>query len=166
MDLTQILGIQKMNTLILGEIQLDLLLHKILKTLEDEIRTTQTTIEFDFFAVNSITSLLPYVESIFYNLISNAIKYRHPERFPRIVIQTKLANGYVQIDFTDNGLGIDTDKHREYLFNLYKRFHFHVEGKGMGLYLVKTQVEALGGRIEIVSKVNEGTVFSIYLRGA
>lgn len=163
-DLTLILGIQKKNTLVLAEIHLDMLLPKILKALEDEIKETQTSIQFDFSTANSITSLLPYVESIFYNLISNAIKYRHTERPPRIVIQSKRVDGYIKIDFADNGLGIDMVRHGEYLFNLYKRFHFHVEGKGMGLYLVKTQVEALGGRIEIASTVNEGTVFSIYLK--
>jgi len=164
MDLTLILGIQKTNTQVIGQIHLDDMLHKILKTLEDEVKDTKTDIRFDFTSVMSLTSLHPYVESILYNLISNAIKYRHPERLPRIEIQSKRVSGYVQIDVRDNGLGIDMAKHRDYLFNLYKRFHFHVEGKGMGLYLVKTQVEALGGRIEVESKVNEGTTFSIFLR--
>jgi signal transduction histidine kinase len=50
------------------------------------------------------------------------------------------------------------------LFNLYRRFDFHIEGKGMGLYLVRTQVEALGGTIEIDRNIDEGTVFSIYLK--
>lgn len=163
-DLTLILGVQKTNSLVMGQIQLDELLNKILKTLEDEIRDTRATIHFDFTGAQRLTSLHPYVESVFYNLVSNAIKYRHPERLPRIQIRSKVENGYVRIDVGDNGLGIDLVKHRDYLFNLYKRFHFHVEGKGMGLYLVKTQVEALGGKIEIESKVNEGTVFSIFLK--
>jgi signal transduction histidine kinase len=58
-------------------------------------------------------------------------------------------------------LGIDLERFKDKLFSLYKRFHFHVEGKGMGLYLVKTQVNALGGKINIDSKVNEGTCFTI-----
>lgn len=163
-DLTLILGIQKMNTLVLSEINLDEMLQKILKTVEDEIRETRATVVSDFGAANHITSLHPYLESIFYNLISNAIKYRHPERLPQIKIQSEIVDGHIKIDFADNGLGIDIDKNRDNLFSLYRRFHFHVEGKGMGLYLVKTQLEALGGRVEIQSKVNEGTVFSIYLR--
>jgi len=163
-DLTLILGIQKMNTQILSEIQLESLLHKVLKTLEVEIKETEANIVFDFTSVNSVTSLHPYMESIFYNLLSNAIKYRHPGRSPSIRIKSKSVHGYVQLDVADNGLGIDIEKYRDNLFNLYKRFHFHVEGKGMGLYLVKTQVAALGGKVEIKSIVNEGTVFSIYLR--
>jgi signal transduction histidine kinase len=163
-DLTLILGIQKTSSLVIGQIRLDDMLYKILNTLEEEIKETQASVKFDFTGVESLTSLNLYVESILYNLVSNAIKYRHPDRLPRIAIQSKLVNGYVQIDVSDNGIGIDMAKHRDYLFSLYKRFHFHVEGKGMGLYLVKTQVEALGGRIEIESKVNEGTTFSIFLR--
>jgi len=163
-DLTIILRIQKMNTLVLSEIQLDEMLQRIRKTLEDEIRETGAKIEFDFTDTNSLNSLHPYVESIFYNLVSNAIKYRHPQRLPHIKIRSKLVDGYAKIDVSDNGLGIDMVKNKDNLFSLYKRFHFHVEGKGMGLYLVKTQVEALGGKVEIQSKVDEGTVFSVYLR--
>jgi signal transduction histidine kinase len=65
---------------------------------------------------------------------------------------------------SDNGLGIDLALHQNNIFNLYKRFHTHVDGKGMGLYLVKTQVTALGGKIEVESKVNVGTTFKVFLR--
>lgn len=163
-DLTTILSIQKMNTQILTEVQLDKVLHKVLKTLDPEIKETNAHIMVDLGEVNTLRSLNPYVESILYNLISNAIKYRHPERPPKISIQAKYINDLVQMDISDNGLGLDLERHRESLFNLYKRFHFHVEGKGMGLYLVRTQVEALGGTIDIKSNVDEGTVFSIRLR--
>ena len=163
-DLTLILGIQKMNTQVLTEIQFDDLLQKVLKSLEEEIKETQTKITSDFSGVNYITSLYPYLESIFYNLVSNAIKYRHPGRLPRIHIESRQVDSYVLITFADNGLGLDLEKHGENLFNLYKRFHFHTEGKGMGLYLVKTQLAALGGKIDVRSYLNEGTVFTIYLK--
>lgn len=65
---------------------------------------------------------------------------------------------------SDNGLGIDVERYRDKLFSLYKRFHLHVEGKGMGLYLVKTQMTSLGGRIEVESEVNEGTTFRAYFK--
>ena len=71
---------------------------------------------------------------------------------------------YVQIDIADNGLGIDLEAHKENLFSLYKRFHFHVDGRGLGLYLVKTQVTALGGKIDVKSKEGEGTVFSLWIK--
>jgi signal transduction histidine kinase len=163
-DLTLIIGIQKMNTKILCEITLEELLQKVMATLEAEIVETKARILSDFTNVNGVTSLPPYMESIFYNLLSNAIKYRHPERPPVIRVVSNAVDGYNLITFEDNGLGIDVEKHKENLFNLYKRFHFHTEGKGMGLYLVKTQLTALGGRIEVNSRINEGTRFSIYLK--
>jgi signal transduction histidine kinase len=163
-DLTLILGIQKMNMKVLSEIGLASLLQKVMTTLETEIKETSANVISDFSNLNDVRSLHPYMESIFYNLLSNAIKYRHPDRFPVIRIKSSATEGYSLITFEDNGLGIDIEKHKDSLFNLYKRFHFHTEGKGMGLYLVKTQLAALGGKIEVQSTVNEGTRFSIYLR--
>jgi signal transduction histidine kinase len=163
-DLTLILGVQKMNTKVLSDIALEPLLQKVVATLEPEIKETKTKVTSDFTNLNDVTSLHPYMESIFYNLLSNAIKYRHPERSPVIHVKSNVVDGYSLITFEDNGLGIDVEKHKESLFNLYKRFHFHTEGKGMGLYLVKTQLTALGGRIEVNSRVNEGTRFCIYLK--
>jgi len=163
-DLTLILGIQKMNTKILSEIELASLLKKVLTTLETEISETKTKVISDFSRLNDVTSLHPYMESIFYNLLSNAIKYRHPDRPPVIHVSSKVVDEYGLITFEDNGLGIDVEKYKDNLFNLYKRFHFHTEGKGMGLYLVKTQLTALGGKIEVDSKVDEGTRFNIYLK--
>ena len=70
----------------------------------------------------------------------------------------------MKIQVQDNGLGIDLGKHGTSLFNLYKRFHFHIEGKGLGLYLVKTQINLLGGEIFVESKVNEGTLFTVLIK--
>jgi signal transduction histidine kinase len=70
----------------------------------------------------------------------------------------------VYMTVRDNGLGIDLIKYRQSMFSLYKRFHFHMEGKGLGLYLVKTQLEALGGLIDVESEPNRGTVFHIYFK--
>lgn len=163
-DLTVILGIQKMHTQATDDIQLKNLMPKVLNILAEEIKETKATISFDFSLADRVKSLLPYLESIFYNLISNAIKYKHPGRRPSINIRSAVRGDYVQIDVADNGLGIDLATHQDNLFSLYKRFHFHVEGKGLGLYLVKSQLTALGGKIEIKSKEGEGTMFSIFLR--
>jgi signal transduction histidine kinase len=163
-DLTVILGVQKMSTQVLDNIQLDSLLLKVINTLEKEIKETKTSISSDFSKADNVKSLLPYMESIFYNLISNSIKYKHPDRPPSIHIQATIQGEYVQIEVADNGLGIDLQMHKENLFTLYKRFHFHVEGKGLGLYLVKSQILALGGKIEIKSKEGEGSIFSLFIK--
>src|SRR5690606_26281901 len=118
----------------------------------------------DFSDVRSIVTVKPYLDSILYNLISNAIKYRHPERKPDIHVKAEKVDGEICISIQDNGLGIDTALFQEKLSTLYSRFHVHVEGKGIGLYLVKTQVTAIGGRIEIDSQVDVGTTFRVYFK--
>jgi signal transduction histidine kinase len=72
--------------------------------------------------------------------------------------------GFVKLEISDNGLGIDLQRFKQDLFKLYKRFHTHVEGKGLGLYLVKSQLQALGGKLEVKSKVGEGTTFFVFFK--
>jgi signal transduction histidine kinase len=105
-----------------------------------------------------------YIDSILYNLVSNAIKYRQPSRQPIIEINVTRQENEIMIKIADNGLGLDLHSVRNDLFGLYKRFHTNVEGRGIGLYLVKTQVEAMSGRIEVESELGKGTTFLIYLR--
>lgn len=115
----------------------------------------------DFSAINEMMTVKSYLYSIFLNLISNSIKFRQAEVKPVIEVTSTLRDNKVLLSFRDNGLGIDLKKRGEQVFGLYKRFHFHVEGKGMGLFMVKTQVESLGGKISISSEVNKGTEFLI-----
>jgi len=106
-----------------------------------------------------------YLYSIFYNLLSNSIKYRSEERALQIDIKcTGIPGRGTLISFTDNGSGFDLKKAGDNVFKLYKRFHTHKEGRGIGLYLVKTHVETMGGQIEVKSVVNAGTRFLIYLK--
>lgn len=112
-------------------------------------------------SVDEIVTVKSYIESIFYNLISNSIKYRHPDKPPVIRITSKKQNRKVILEFKDNGSGVDMKQNGEKIFNLYKRFHTNIEGKGVGLFMVKTQVEMLGGKISVDSKVGKGTVFRI-----
>jgi PAS domain S-box-containing protein len=115
----------------------------------------------DFNEVDKIMTIKSYMHSIFYNLISNSIKYKQHDSAPIIEIKSKISEHKMELIFKDNGLGIDVDKKGDQIFGLYKRFHTHAEGKGMGLYMVKTQVETLGGKISIKSKINQGTEFRI-----
>ncbi|WP_423819135.1 PAS domain S-box protein [Salinimicrobium sp. TIG7-5_MAKvit] len=115
----------------------------------------------NFSEVPYINSIKTYLHSIFYNLIFNSIKYRRPEVSPVIEITSEEKSGNIYITFKDNGMGIDLSKKGNQIFGLYKRFHHHVEGKGMGLFMVKTQVELLGGEIQVTSEENKGTQFTI-----
>lgn len=137
------------------------LLHDIGVSQRSMIDKYQVTIKPDFSEIDEIFSLKVYLQSIFYNLISNSIKYSNPNEQSLIEIKSKKENGKIILIFKDNGLGFDLKAKADKIFGLYARFHTHVEGKGMGLFMVKTQVEALGGTITVESELNKGTEFTI-----
>lgn len=103
-----------------------------------------------------------YLESILFNLISNAIRYSHKDRKPEIVITFDEETKALKVK--DNGIGIDLKKNGEKLFGMYKTFNNNPDSKGIGLFLVKNQIDAMGGTIEVESKLNEGTAFTIYFK--
>ena len=137
------------------------LVDNIKLSIENMIVKEQFDIISDFSEVNEFMTTKGYLYSIFYNLILNSIKYRRTDIKSFIKIKSVSTNNSISLIFEDNGLGIDLKKKGDQVFGLYKRFHYHTEGKGMGLYMVKTQVETLGGRISIESEVNQGTTFTI-----
>lgn len=161
-DLNTALTVQQKQTLNKEAIDLIELLHEIQNILQPELEHCEvdfkTTLE-----VNALVSVRSYLHNILYNLVHNAIKYRHPDRKPSISISSRLTDEGVQLQVEDNGLGLDAERIGEKLFGLYQRFHLHVPGKGIGLYLVKSQVEALGGSITVRSKPDEGSTFTVLL---
>jgi len=120
-------------------------------------------LNYTFDEIGSLFTIRSYLYSIFYNLVSNSIKYRQTNVDPVITITSHKLKDRVELRFKDNGKGIDLEKNGDQLFGLYKRFDTSAEGKGMGLFMVKTQVEALGGTIKANSKLGEGTEFIIQL---
>ncbi|SRX54719.1 PAS domain S-box protein [Aequorivita sp. CIP111184] len=137
------------------------LAHNIELSISDLIHKEEVTITTDFTEVDNFSTIKSYMQSIFYNLISNSIKYRQPTVNPKIEISSHINKNKLFLIFKDNGSGIDMERKGDQIFGLYKRFHSDTEGKGMGLYMVKTQVETLGGKISVNSEVNKGTVFTI-----
>ncbi|MFO7800039.1 ATP-binding protein [Rhodohalobacter sp.] len=103
-----------------------------------------------------------YLESILLNLISNAIKYSHPDRKPKVEISANKNGEETILRISDNGVGVDLDKHGNDLFGMYKTFHSNKNSKGIGLYITKNQIESLGGRIEIESEPGKGSRFTVY----
>jgi len=163
-DLNTILVLRKDNISIITDVTFEEELRLIKMNLEKEILETEASINEDFSRAPLIHIIKPYLDSILVNLISNAIKYRHPDRCPVIQIKSEIIANYICLTVRDNGLGINLGLYKEKLFTLYSRFHNHVEGKGMGLYLVKTQVVSLGGRIEVESEIDKGTIFKIFFK--
>lgn len=111
----------------------------------------------------SISSDPSYLDSILLNLISNAVKYRSPERKLRLEIKAWKSGLRNYISVTDNGKGIDLERHGEKLFGMFKTFHGNSDARGIGLFITRNQVEALGGQIEVQSTPNLGTSFLISL---
>jgi light-regulated signal transduction histidine kinase (bacteriophytochrome) len=99
------------------------------------------------------------MESILLNLLSNSIRYRAPDRIAQIHFRTEIINNEILLIATDNGLGIDLKKYRHKLFGLNNTFHRHPDSKGVGLFMTKTQIEAVGGSVTVESEVNKGTNF-------
>ncbi|MCO6163056.1 PAS domain S-box protein [Flavobacterium sp. NRK F7] len=104
-----------------------------------------------------------YMESILYNILSNAIRYSHPNRKPTITIRYYLENEFKVVEISDNGIGIDLVKNKDKIFGMYKTFSKYTDSKGIGLFITKNQVEAMGGTITVESKLDEGTTFKIYI---
>ncbi len=102
-----------------------------------------------------------YLESIIYNLVSNAIKYRSKTIQPVIEISTFILGERVQLSVKDNGLGIDLARYGDKLFKLNQIFHEGYDSKGVGLFITKAQIESLGGTISVQSMPNEGCNFTV-----
>lgn len=102
-----------------------------------------------------------YLESILLNLLSNAIKYSHPDRTPEIIFKYSRDNDKHLLEVSDNGMGIDLEKYGDKLFGMYKTFHGNKDSKGLGLFITKNQVEAMGGTIAAESTPSFGTSFKI-----
>lgn len=134
---------------------------RTIESLQGEILKSNALIKADFSQINSIMYSKIYLESIFQNLISNALKYRDPNRRPEITIHTEITKQAILLHVSDNGLGIDMSKNGSKLFGMKQVFHNHPEAKGIGLFIVKTQIENMKGRISVQSQVGKGSVFTV-----
>jgi signal transduction histidine kinase len=135
----------------------------VISALESNIESTKAVIEYDFSKCPDVNYIPAYLESILQNLLTNALKYRQPGRTPVIKCSTAKEGNHIYLYFEDNGLGIDMARYGDSVFGMYKTFHNHPEAKGIGLFITRNQIEALGGTISVDSKVNEGTKFTIKL---
>ncbi|MGZ4038363.1 MAG: PAS domain S-box protein, partial [Bacteroidia bacterium] len=162
-DLNKVLQIRTEITENKERVCLSDLVSNISSSIHNLVQKEKAVFITDFSEINHVVTLKSYIQSIFYNLISNSIKYKSPGKPPVIDIRSKIDDGRVKITFTDNGIGIDLEQFGHQVFGLYKRFHASTEGKGLGLFMVKTQAEVLGGNISVQSKPDVGTEFTLEL---
>ncbi len=136
--------------------------HEILDQLNSVVFETGAFVQLDM-GVATVSYPKVFLESIIYNLVSNALKYISPDRIPDILVRTYEQDGKVVISVKDNGLGIDLVRYGNRLFKLNQVFHKHHNSKGVGLYITKAQVESFGGSIQVKSRENEGSEFIVTL---
>lgn len=144
-------------------INLKAMVDDVLESISVQYEESNAKIETDFAEVPNLYFGVENLHSILSNLISNAIKYRSPERDPVVRLRTRKEDGHVLLEIEDNGLGLDLEKDGARLFGMFNRMHNHVEGSGVGLYIVKRIVENKKGSISVSSKINQGSIFKIRL---
>ncbi|MFT2009833.1 chemotaxis protein CheB [Pontibacter sp. 13R65] len=162
-DLTDIAKVQRDVDGAAEVVDLQEVINNVKLTVNDLLDKEQATLHIDIEEASKINFSKKNMYSILYNLVSNAVKYSAPERKPEIFLKTEKVDGHVLLTVKDNGLGISEDNLTK-MFTLFKRFHSHVDGTGMGLYIVKRMIDNAGGRIEVESEEGKGTEFKLYFR--
>ncbi|MEM9648040.1 MAG: PAS domain-containing protein [Bacteroidota bacterium] len=124
----------------------------------------ENKVEFDISVPKdlNVMSVPAYLESILLNVVTNAVKYRSPDRKPVVELKAQRQDKQVVFSITDNGMGIDLERYGGKIFGMYKTFHNNKDARGLGLYIIKNQIEAMGGNITVNSEVNKGTTFNVY----
>lgn len=159
-DLVKVIIIKDNPSVTKENVNLNEVISTILNQLNFLIAVKKPSIVLNLEAETIFTNK-PYLESILQNLTTNSLKYNDENRPLEITITSKISNNSTQIIFKDNGIGIDLERNKNKLFGLYQRFHDYPDSKGLGLYLVKSQVDSMGGFITAESQVGVGTSFEI-----
>ncbi|CAM4037870.1 PAS domain-containing protein [Flavobacterium weaverense] len=160
-DLVKVIIIKDSSSIQKEEISLKEIFENVFSQLNSQIELHKPIIKFDFEKISTIKTNKAYIESILMNLMANSLKYKSENRKLKITISSKEIDNTVILSFKDNGIGIDLARNRDKVFGLYQRFHNYPDSKGLGLYLVKSQIETMGGTIDIESEVNKGTTFTL-----
>jgi PAS domain S-box-containing protein len=146
------------------KVNLPALVEEVSLNLQEVIEASKAELHVDYSGFSTLSYSRRNLRSILYNLISNGIKYADPQRKPVVSIKTSVADtGDYVIAVSDNGLGIEK-KHQEKVFSMFKRIHNHVEGSGIGLYIVKRILDNAGDKIVLESKPGKGSTFTVYLK--
>jgi len=143
-------------------LHLNTYLNKTLNILAEEISKNKVVIKNLIPKEETITFNPAYLESVLLNFTSNAIRYSHPDRTPVISYSLSASQTQKILEIKDNGLGINLERHGKKLFGMYKTFHKHQDSRGIGLFITKNQIEAMGGSVQVNSQVGVGTTFKIY----
>jgi len=163
-NLNEVVSIRNNINLVIEPLNLYDYINQALK-IQSELITIKKAVINNQVSLNCLINCNPaYLESILLNFISNAIKYSHPERVPILEISAIEEKDQLILIFSDNGIGIDLKRNRDKLFGMYKTFGNNPDARGIGLFITKNQIDAMGGRVDVESELGEGTKFSIHFK--
>ncbi|MFV8327715.1 PAS domain S-box protein [Flavobacterium sp. ZS1P14] len=162
--LNEVINIRNNIGLVSEPLNLQYYINTVQNVLNEQITSKEVSIS-TIMTKDVIINYNPaYLESILYNIISNSIRYSHPERKPTIIIKWSVENDMKVLQISDNGVGIDLVRNADKIFGMYKTFTNNVDSKGIGLFITKNQIDAMGGNITVESEPNIGTTFKIYIQ--
>lgn len=163
-DINKILSVRNPKNEKWEYVQFEEQVRLVRQALNDEIIVNNALITTDFKRIEGTKTIKNHLYNIFFHLLSNSLKFRSPDLLPLIHLEANLKNNHICLSIIDNGRGIDLNQHGEKVFGLYQRFHENkIPGRGMGLCLVKTYAEAMGGTAQIKSNTKEGTQVEVFL---
>jgi PAS domain S-box-containing protein len=160
--LTDVSKLQKEHAPASASVNLAAVVEDVRQDLAPLLQETGAKLVVDVTALPPVQFSEKNLRSVVYNLLSNAVKYHSPDRAPRVDVRAHVRPDHTVLEVHDNGLGI-APAHLPRLFAMFQRFHDHVDGSGIGLYMVKRMVENAGGRIEVHSRLGAGTTFFVHL---
>lgn len=163
-NLSDLIKVQNNQNINKEQLNLNVYLKKVFNILMEDVHHSKVNI-VNLVSIDETVFFNPaYLESILLNLTSNAIRYSSPDREPKIIYSVYSVDGYKVLKIEDNGVGIDLERYGDHLFGLFKTFHSNKDSNGIGLHITKNQIEALGGKIEVESTVDKGSVFKVYFK--
>lgn len=161
--LSDVIKLQKEYNQPLERVSVATIVDDVCLDLQPFFEQTNAQLHLDLAACPTVSFSAKNLRSVVYNLLSNALKYRHPERLPQVRLTCYQQKGYTVLAVQDNGLGLDASQQAE-LFQMFRRFHVGIEGSGIGLYMVKRMVENAGGKLTVESELGTGSTFAVHFR--
>lgn len=161
--LSQVATISVAENLKTEQINLRKAAQSVILSISEVARKSNVSVINEINPMHNVLAIPAYLESVILNFITNSIKYASPDKVAYVKLSSYTDQSFVVLDVEDNGLGIDLEKFGAKLFGLYKTFHKNEDSKGVGLYITKNQVEAMGGKIMVESQPGKGSCFSVYL---
>lgn len=163
-DLIHILLVKNNTNIEIKPLSFKLVLEQVTQSITAVMEASGIELDIDFSGAPNVIFNQAYLESIFQNLITNSIRYKNPNRIPKVQIKTFKNQHDIHLVFSDNGIGFDMELVKDKIFGLHQKFHHHPESRGIGLYLIHSQITSLGGSISVNSKIDVGTIFSIVFK--